>query len=192
MKQLFQTMVRPHLEYGNVVWNPLYKKDINLIESVQRRATRLIPGMEGLSYEQRLRHLDMPSLMYRRYRGDAIDVYKHLHSIYKVNSTSLLPLSTSQTTRGHSLKLAKRYCNTQARAHFFGMRITNVWNGLPDEVVMAPSLNTFKNRIDRCWKQYMYKTAPDDFAAMRTTKFEFELSEETMKINQEAVRSYDG
>jgi len=48
-------MVRPHLEYGNVVWHPQFKKDIELLEAVQRWATKMVPGLRNLSYEERLR-----------------------------------------------------------------------------------------------------------------------------------------
>ena len=82
MKMLFTSLVRPHLEYGNVVWHPCYLRDIELIESVQHRATRMIPGMSKLSYEERLRKMDLPTLEYRRKRGDAIEAYKYLHGKY--------------------------------------------------------------------------------------------------------------
>ena len=76
VKKLYTVMVRPHLEYGNVVWHPQYKGDIARLESVQRRATKLIPRLHNLSYEERLRELKLPSLVYRRLRGDSIEVYK--------------------------------------------------------------------------------------------------------------------
>ncbi len=66
---LYKSMVRPHLEYGNAVWHPYKVKDVERIESVQRRATRMIPGMTGLSYEERLKRLNLPTLQYRRMRG---------------------------------------------------------------------------------------------------------------------------
>jgi hypothetical protein len=67
--------VRPHHEYANPVWNPYLKKHIDTIENIQRRATKLIPGFSDLSYEDRLRRLKLPSLSYRRSRGDMIEVY---------------------------------------------------------------------------------------------------------------------
>jgi hypothetical protein len=93
--------------------------------------------------------LDLLSLVYRRYRGDAIEVYKYLRGVYKVDSSSLLPLTAETRTRGHGFKLLKR--------HFFSMRVVNLWNSLPDDVVTAPTLNTFKNRIDKTWKHIRYK-----------------------------------
>jgi len=57
-------MVRPHLEYGNVVWHPQFKKDLELLEGVQRRATKRVPGLHNLRYEERLRRTDLPSLLH--------------------------------------------------------------------------------------------------------------------------------
>ena len=75
-RMLYVRLVRPHLEYVNPVWNPYLKKHIDMIENIQRRATKLIPGLSDLSYEDRLRRLKLPSLSYRRSRGDMIEVYK--------------------------------------------------------------------------------------------------------------------
>src|SRR5664279_6418572 len=66
MKMLITSMVRPELEYGNIIWSPKYKRDIEALEKVQRRATRLVHGLSGISYEERLREMDLPSLVYRR------------------------------------------------------------------------------------------------------------------------------
>ena len=113
------------------------------------RATKIIQGLGGYSYDDRLKLLDLPSLVYRRYRGDAIEVYKYLRGVYKVDSSSLLPLSTETRTRGHGFKLLKRQCRSHLRSNFFSMRVVNVWNSLPEDVVTAPSLNTYKGRLDK-------------------------------------------
>ena len=151
MRQLFTSVVRPHLEYANVVWHPYLKKDIALIEGVQHRATRMVPGLAKLPYEDRLRRLDLPTLSYRRTRGDVIEAYKYLHGMYDVDCSALLPLheSAGVTTRGNGLKLKKRECRTQKRSNFFGLRVVNIWNGLPSDVVMAPTVNCLKGRFDR-------------------------------------------
>ena len=73
---LFKALVRPHLEYAQAVWSPLRKKDVNTLENVQRRATKLIPGLRDLSYPERLRNIDIPTLAYRRLRGDMVELYK--------------------------------------------------------------------------------------------------------------------
>ena len=66
--QLFKLMVRPHLEYANAIWTPYKLEDIRNIESVQRWATKLVPGPRDLPYEERLKQLKLPTLAYRRLR----------------------------------------------------------------------------------------------------------------------------
>jgi hypothetical protein len=81
-----------------------FEKDKNLVENVQRRATRIIPGLKGKSYEERLKIMKLPSLSYRRLRGDLIEVYKYTHGLYKVPE-GLLEFETRTNTRGHAYKL---------------------------------------------------------------------------------------
>ena len=82
MKSLFIALVRPHLEYGNTVWYPHLEKDKKLIENVLRMATKIIPGMKDLQYEERLRVTGIPSMVYRRIRGEMIETLKFTHGIY--------------------------------------------------------------------------------------------------------------
>jgi len=162
LRQLFKGIVRPHLEYGNSVWAPLYKKDIAIVEGVQRRATRMVPELRELEYEDRLRALKLPSLAYRRFRGDLIEVYKYTHGLYNVRSEHILPRCQSNVTRGHPFKLVKQASRLDIRKHFFGLRVVNSWNSLPEKVVNAPSLNSFKNRLDRAMSDHLYsKTLPE-------------------------------
>ena len=153
-RYLFKSIVRPHLEYGNAVWSPRLTKDINTIENVQRRAPRLIPGMRDKSYEERLSELQLPSLVFRRLRGDMIEVYKHLNNKYK--NCSVLSRVGENITRGHNLKLQKQRCHTPLRANFFSLRVTDYWNSLPEHIVNATSTNSFKNQINKHWKKCMY------------------------------------
>jgi len=144
LEQLYTTMVRPHLEYSNTVWHPHFRKNIDLLESVQHRATRIMP------YEERLKLMDLPTLSYRRLRGDAIETYKFVHDKYS-NWVTSLPVAdniSTMATRGHTFKLKKRDCRTSVRQNFFSYRIVNFWNSLPDSVVSAPSVNCFKHRFD--------------------------------------------
>ena len=75
---LYKSMVRPHVEFANSVWCPFKLGDIKEIEKIQKRATKLIIKL----YRDRLYHLNLPTLKYRRLRGDMIEVYKIIHNIY--------------------------------------------------------------------------------------------------------------
>ena len=97
MKLLFVALVRLHLEVGNVVWSPRLEKDKKLVAEVQSRATKIIPGLKDLMHEQRLEKMKLPSMCYRRLRGDFIEVFKYTHNIYKLID-SLLELETRTNT----------------------------------------------------------------------------------------------
>ena len=73
---LYKTLVHPILEYGNIIWRSHYSGDKYKIDRVHHRATRLVPGFDEISYEERLRRLKLPSPQYRRKRGDMIQTYK--------------------------------------------------------------------------------------------------------------------
>ena len=79
-KKLFTIFVRPHLEYGQVKWTPHLKKHITILENVQHRATKLMDCFPHMSYSERPKKLSLPSLVYRRARGDMIEIFKHFHS----------------------------------------------------------------------------------------------------------------
>ena len=108
LTKLYISLVRCKLEYGYPAWAPMYRKDCELLENVQRRATHLIPSLKEQSYECRLRALNLRSLYYRRARGDVIELYKHITGIYIVN-TRYIKLEPTQgnITRGHNKKLIK-------------------------------------------------------------------------------------
>ena len=79
---LFKTLVRPVLEYVNNAWNSSQRHNIDDIEAVQRRFTKHILEVKKLSYEDRLKKIHLPSLEYRRFRGDLIETYKIAHCHY--------------------------------------------------------------------------------------------------------------
>ena len=148
---LYKSLVRIHLDFAAPVWKPTKIKHIEMIESVQRRATKQLPGFGHLNYSERLRKLKLPTLSYRRLRGDLIEAYKMLSGEdYDVDVADFLPLHQPSTTnlRRHSKKLFMQRAANNIRGNTFSIRIVKLWNSLPAEIVNAPSVNSFKNKLD--------------------------------------------
>ncbi|KAI8508803.1 hypothetical protein Bbelb_139020 [Branchiostoma belcheri] len=153
---LFKTMVRPHLEYGNVIWGPHYSLDQQKVEAVQRRATKLVSGLRELPYSERLKRLRLPSLGYRRRRGDMIQVFKFLTGQERVQADNFFELAGG-TTRGHNFKLKVPLAKSRSRQHVFSVRVIKDWNSLPSTVVSSETVNQFKTRLDRHWEHLKYE-----------------------------------
>lgn len=147
--------IRPHVEYAMAVWKPYKRMNIDLLEKVQHRATKWVPGLRNLSYSDRLLRLKLPTLAYRRLRGDMIEVYKITSGTYDTRAShGILHRALNSRTRGHSRKLEMRQCRLDVRKHSFSHRVVNLWNSLPEQVVTAPTLHTFENRLDRHWRHH--------------------------------------
>jgi len=87
---LYKAMVRPHIEFANSVWCPYKLGDIKEIEKVERRATKLIIKLKNKPYRDRLFHFNLPTLKYRRLRGDIIEICKITHNIYMTKQFLLI------------------------------------------------------------------------------------------------------
>ena len=136
LSQLYRALVRPILETNSAAWNPWLIKDIDRLDKVQRRCERLCS-----------QDLKLESLTDRRKRADMRETYKILHHKYKLNPDELFH-QTGKPLHGHSKKLAKQQCRTDIRKQFFSNRVVSPWNDLPEEVVSAPSADTFKTRLE--------------------------------------------
>ena len=160
---LYKTLVRVHLDYASSVWAPYRKKLITDLENVQRRVTKQLPGMKEISYEERLKILKLPTLQYRRIRGDMIEVFKIMNNYYDSDASINLPQQAG-TTRGHDKKLYQRRYEKDIRKFYFTNRIVHniMWNTLPNDVVNAPSINSFKNRLDSFWDRQPVKYKYDE------------------------------
>ena len=158
-KCLFTAIVRPHLEYGAAIWNPHLKKHIIAIENVQRRATKLVPGLLNLPYPERLKALRLPTLLYRRYRGDMIEMYKITHDIYDQGATQFISFRSNVAVdrhfRGHNYTIFKEQWKKDVRRYSFQCRITDQWNNLPEYVINSDGLNVFKSLLDKLWENSM-------------------------------------
>ena len=142
------------MEFCVQAWSPHLRKDIDMLERVQHRATKLIEGYQHFSYKERLRKTGLISLEKRRVRGDLIQTFKIVKGYDKLDYRNFFEISKGGKTRGHSIKLVKKRCNGDIRKHFFSQRVVNPWNGLPQDVVDADSVNCFKNKLDRFDKYF--------------------------------------
>ena len=145
MLTIYKALIRPHLEYGNIIWSPNLKKHSIALEKIQRRMTKLIPGLKDKSYQERMKILNLPSLKHRRRRGDLIETFKVLNGFVKVNN--IFSLSNS-LTRTNSKKIYTPFCKSQLRKNYLSFRVKPLWNALDQKIVNAPTVNSFKNLLD--------------------------------------------
>ena len=118
---LYKSLVRPIIEYGNTIWGPHYILDQHSIEQIQRRATRILTGLYDTPYSDRLNILKLPTLQYRRLRGDMILLHRLLHNNIGIHFSDYFTRSFT-STRGHSYKIFKPHATTRIRANFFATR----------------------------------------------------------------------
>jgi hypothetical protein len=151
-RQLFVTYVRPHLEYCSQVWHLTKVKDIQTVERIQRSATKTVPELSGLSYEERLHKLNLLSLQSRRVRGDLIQQFKFTSGLNKIEWTchkqQLAVSGPSTGTRNSEHRITREHTKNSKRHEFFTNRIAPIWNRLDERTKSSATVNQFKNRLD--------------------------------------------
>ena len=135
----------------------------------------MVPGLRNLSYEGRLRRLDLPTTVYRRIRDDMIEVYKIMTGKYFPGVNIKFQIRVC-TTRGNSIKIFKPRCRTRQRQGTFTHRVVDKWNSLPRSVVQANNTHSFEIKLDKHW---------DDQDVKFNFKETFKLSTATSYIEPE-------
>ena len=144
----FTTYVRPRLEYCSVVWNPVLKKDIENLEKVQRRFTKRLPGLQHLTYCQRLARLQLESLELRGLRLDLVFTYKLVFGLIDVDVSDFFKLRCDDRNRGHQYKLFLPGYRSSVRQHFLSYRAVHTWNNLPGDSTDFSNLRSFKRGLN--------------------------------------------
>ena len=155
---LFNVYVKPVLEYSSCVWSPHLKKDIDMIERVQRKFTKRIPTLHNLSYNDRLAYLNIQSLEHRRLYIDIATLYKIVHGFIDVNihDFGISPV-TQHSLRNYGLGLKVVKPLTSLRMFSFANRSCKLWNLLPKNIVLL-SIGKFKNYVHNCDLVKLYHT----------------------------------
>ena len=160
-KTLYTTFVLPHIEYAQSVWSPHHLKHIRKLENVQIRATAQIDGMRNMEYPERLMKLNLPTLVFRRERGDMIEVWKHFNT-YDGSTLSPNFIRNTRNSKNHPHQLQLSWNRPSdgvrgAQANSFYFRIATKWNKLQASVVNAPNINKFKNARNENWMDHTQK-----------------------------------
>ncbi|XP_041279602.1 triadin isoform X2 [Onychostruthus taczanowskii] len=142
---LYSALVRPQLEYCVQDWEPEHKKDVDMLEQVQKGVIKLSTGLEHISYEDRLREMGHFSLEKRRLRGYLITIFQYLQGACKRAKEG--HFTTACSDRENGFKLKEVGFSLDIREKVFTMRVVRLWNRLPREVVASPSLEVFKARL---------------------------------------------
>ena len=121
---LYKSMVRSHLEYCNSVWSPYKKTDIEDLEKVQKRATKIVPALRNLPYADRLKKCGLTTLVFRRIRGDMIETYKIVTGKYDSAVSPIFKFSNLKVTRGNDYKIETARTHYDLRKYYFNISLT--------------------------------------------------------------------
>ena len=145
-KKLYTTFVRPHVEYAQAVWSPHLIKHVNMIENVQKRTTKLVDELHDLDYPERQKWVDLPTLSHR--------ISKHFRAYDKDIIPDKFQIR-NRISRKHNYQLVQHMSRDGVRglqSNSFYYRNAKIWNNLPKGVVDAKTINNFKQKLDKAWK----------------------------------------
>ena len=158
LMSIFTSHIRPGMEYASCLWNLHYLCDLRLMERLQKRWTKEVNGLANLSYDERLKVLNMYSFQGRLLRYDLIYVWKIFHNQCEVSPRDLFTLDRDSLTRGHVFKIHVPLAKLELRRRFFSVRVISYWNSLAADTVEAVSLSVFKRLLHRDlgWELYRH------------------------------------
>ena len=146
--RLYKTYVRPHLEFTGQAWAPWTATDKDILENVQRRAVRMVPGLKAADYDGRLKELGMFSLEERRHQVDMLYVYKVLTGRENVDKDQWFTMAseTARMTRvaSHRLNVMVNHGRLDIRRNFFSVRTSGLWNDVPGHIKDQKTVAGFK------------------------------------------------
>ena len=145
----YKTYVRPLLEYASPIWNPSQINLINTIEAVQKKFTKRLPGLSGLSYHEKLTILLLQSLEHRRLQFDLVACFNIVHNHICLDSSDFFIFSPNNRSRGHPFRLIVPLVKSNIKKHFFSCRVVHPWNHLPSTLVTNPSPIFFKSKLKK-------------------------------------------
>ena len=160
MRALYCAYVRPHMETSIQAWCPYWRKDIDALERVQKRATKLVPELRHLPYAERLKRMNLTTLEIRRLRGDLIQQFKIHHGYEKINwhmeqkpVSSICASGPAANTRANTNNkyriIRQSIAKCKQREHFFTNRVSYAWNMLSNSIIESTSINQFKAKLDK-------------------------------------------
>ena len=175
--KLYKSLVRPILEYCSPVWCPYLKKDSTILEKVQRRASKYALGNIGrdMSYEERLKFLNWPTLYQRRLFSSLTESYKTVNSLNGLDPLEFFMFAHDfrPLRANHRYKLKPVSAKLNSFKYSFFVHIVNDWNNLPKDVAEAENLNIFKNRLTRHFMSIVENFETNQHCILYRCKFTF-------------------
>ena len=147
--RVYKTYVKPAMMYATPVWSPSLRYKIDLLESVQRRFTKMLLNECDRTYGQRSFDLDLLSLESARVKADLVTVYKLIHNMLGLTLSEAGLQLCASNTRAKGLRLQSLRASSAAAASLFKFRVPRLWNDLPVDIVKSPTLASFKHSLDK-------------------------------------------